>query len=303
MFGLAAAAIAVGLVACGSDDADSSGVARSGEVDEADLDAVFPELDDEEPGCGAAVGLDGEVVWTGSTGAASLETLDAIDDETVFDIGSVSKQFTATAILLLADREELALDNVLSTHVTGLPAWAGEVTLKQLLHHQGGIPDYIELLQDEGYEYEEVTTVDDAMHAIANVNALDFMPGSRFVYSNTGYFLLSQVVESVTGTTLGDYLGTEVFEPLELDAHDGRHVAGGESGDLLHGRRRRRIRLRCRRLALGTDWRRRGPDDAFRVGALGTRAVGVEAGRRPGGGPSRTQLTTVMATRRVQASS
>jgi CubicO group peptidase (beta-lactamase class C family) len=223
--------ILLGLVGCGSDAADDSSTGTSSSRgDIAGLDRVFPEVDQDEPGCAGAVSVDGEVVWTASTGAASLETLEAIDDDTVFDIGSVSKQFTATAILLLVDQGELALEDTLSDHLTELPVWADEVTIDQLLHHQGGIPDYIDLLQEEGYEYTDATTVDDAMQAIATVEDLDFEPGSRFEYSNTGYFLLSQVAEAVTQTTLGDYLAKEVFGPLDLDATmDATTAVAGQS--------------------------------------------------------------------------
>jgi CubicO group peptidase (beta-lactamase class C family) len=83
------------------------------------------------------------------------------------------------------------------------------------LHHQSGIPDYTELLEED---YDERTTVDDALDVLRDVDELDFVPGSAFEYSNSGYFLLSLVVDSVTGTTLAAYLDDEVFGPLGLDA-------------------------------------------------------------------------------------
>lgn len=212
---LATFAVVLSLVACGSDADDSSADADDSSADTAALDAVLVDFESDEPGCAGAVGVDGEVVWTGSAGAESLEPLSAIDDETVFDIGSTSKQFTATAVLLLVAQGAVALDDTLREYMPDLPTWADEITIDHLLHHQGGIPDYFGLLEAE---MTERTTVEDALEVIKGVTELEFEPGSTYEYSNSGYFLLSQVVESVTGQTLGDFLEEEVFGPLELDA-------------------------------------------------------------------------------------
>ena len=170
----------------------------------------------DEPGCSAAVGFEGDVVWAGSRGLADLETGGEITKDTTFDIASVSKQFTAAAILLLAQTGKLSLDDSLATHVSGLPAWAQTVTVAQVMNQTSGIPDYIGLLEDEGYEYSDRTTQEQALQALANVSELEFEPGERFDYSNSNYFLLGVVVQRVSGRPLPAFLSAEVFKPLDL---------------------------------------------------------------------------------------
>jgi CubicO group peptidase (beta-lactamase class C family) len=92
------------------------------------------------------------------------------------------------------------------------------VTLRQMMHHQSGIPEFINLLEARGFTESSPTTIDDAMAALIAVHDLDFERGTRFAYSNSNYFLFSQVVESITGQTLTAYLRDSVFEPLGLKA-------------------------------------------------------------------------------------
>lgn len=186
--------------------------------DTAAVDEVLAELAEDEPGCAAAIGEAGEVVWTGYAGLADVESGTPIDETTIFDIGSTSKQFTATAILLLAADGRVDLDDPVRRHLTSLPMWAEETTLRQLMQHTAGIPDYIGLLLEEGYGFEDRTTEADAMAALEQVEELEFEPGSAYSYSNSGYFLLGQVVLAVTGQSLGDFLAAEVFEPLGIEA-------------------------------------------------------------------------------------
>jgi CubicO group peptidase (beta-lactamase class C family) len=166
------------------------------------------------PGCSAAVGVEGNVAWTGVRGIANLATgNDEITKATVFDIGSTSKQFTATAILLLVEADKLTLDDPLSRHVSGLPGWAASVTVAQLMHHTSGIPDYIGLLQAE---YSDRTTQDEALQALAAVPKLEFEPGTKYEYSNSNYLLLAEIVRQVSGKPLPEFLSAEVFQPLGL---------------------------------------------------------------------------------------
>ncbi|HZX53479.1 MAG TPA: serine hydrolase domain-containing protein, partial [Ilumatobacteraceae bacterium] len=171
-----------------------------------------------EPGCTVAVGRDGKVVFAEAYGAARLDPLEPMTVDTVVDVGSVSKQFTATAILMLAERGKVDLDAPLSTYLPDLPAWASRTTIAQLIHHQSGIPDYIRLLLDRGFtETGSSATIADSLAALGDVVDLRFAPGSSWEYSNSNYFLLSQVVQAVTGDDLPTFLATEVFEPLGLD--------------------------------------------------------------------------------------
>lgn len=175
-------------------------------------DAVAPDA----PGCSAAVGVEGAVAWVGARGVADIATGAEITRGTAFDIASVSKQFTATAILLLADRGQLALDDTLATHVAGLPPWATAVTVGQLMHQTSGIPDYIERLEDDGYALTDRTTNADVLRELATLTELNFEPGTAFEYSNSNYVLLAEIVERVTGQPLSAFLSARIFWPLEL---------------------------------------------------------------------------------------
>lgn len=206
----APSAAVAGTSAAAVDPATAERAARSLKV----LDRA---VEKSKPGCSAAVGIAGTVVWAGAHGMADLASGDEITADTAFDIASVSKQFTATAVLLLAEAGKLSPADPLADHVAGLPAWSRTVTIDQLIHQTSGIPDYIDLLYDAGYTDNDRTTNDDALKALAQVRELEFAPGSRWEYSNSNYVLLGQVVESVSGEPLSEFLATEVFTPLNLD--------------------------------------------------------------------------------------
>jgi len=189
--------------------ADSERSARSQSV----LDNA---ITDDEPGCSAAVGIEGQVAWTGVHGLANLETGSKITDGTVFDIASVSKQFTATAVLLLADQGKLSIEDSLASHVSELPDWAQTVTVSDLIHQTSGIPDYIGLLEDAGYAYTDPTTQEQAVQALAEVPKLQFEPGSQFDYSNSNYLLLADIAQRVSGQPLPAFLTAQIFRPLDL---------------------------------------------------------------------------------------
>jgi CubicO group peptidase (beta-lactamase class C family) len=170
-----------------------------------------------KPGCSAAVGIAGKVVWADAQGVADLDSGTTITPDTAFDIASVSKQFTATAALLLAGAGTLSPGDPLADHVPGLPAWSRTVTIDQLIHQTSGIPDYVGLLYDAGYEDGDRTTNADALKALAKVTDLEFTPGTQWEYSNSNYLLLGQVVEAASGQSLSDFLRAKIFKPLGLN--------------------------------------------------------------------------------------
>lgn len=178
--------------------------------------ARFARVGPTDPGCTIAVARDGEIVFAEAYGAARLDPLTPMTTGTVVDIGSTSKQFTATALLLLAEEGRLSLDDRLATHVPTLPAWAAGPTLRQLMHHQSGIPDYIALLEAAGIATTDPASDADSLAVLGRVTALDFEPGTQWAYSNSNYFLMARVVLAVTGRDLGEYLAATVFEPLGL---------------------------------------------------------------------------------------
>lgn len=182
------------------------------------IDAVFAEYAKPgSPGCAFALFERGRVLYEQGYGLASIEHGVAIDPrQTVFDIGSTSKQFTAASILLLAQDGKLALGDSVRTYVPELPGYFDGVTLDQLLHHTGGVRDYIGLLMLGGINIQDHTTDADALRAIARQHALDFAPGSEHSYSNSGYFLLSLVVKKASGKSLSAFAQERIFTPLGM---------------------------------------------------------------------------------------
>lgn len=160
--------------------------------------------------------MQGIVVWKGARGLADLATHTKITADTVFDIASVSKQFTATAILLLTQARKLSLRDPPSQHEPGLPRWASAIALAQLMHHTSGIPDYVGLLRARGYKFSDRATEDQALHAVASLPKLGFKPGSRFEYSNSNYLLLGDIVRRISGQPLPQFLSARIFQPLGL---------------------------------------------------------------------------------------
>jgi CubicO group peptidase (beta-lactamase class C family) len=179
--------------------------------------ALGAAIQPDEPGCSGAVGVDGEVVWTGTRGIANLRSGAELTVDTVFDIGWVSNQFTATAVLLLVDEGRLRLEDPVAKYLSGLPSWADDVTIDHLIHHTSGLPDYVDLLQEQGVQLEDAVSQADALEAVASVTELRANPGFMFQLSGSNYLLLAEIVHTVTGSTLPQVLADEVFAPLELD--------------------------------------------------------------------------------------
>ncbi|MFE2289432.1 serine hydrolase domain-containing protein [Streptomyces sp. NPDC059443] len=177
------------------------------------LQELVPSADG--PGCAAAVGRRGDVVWEAGRGKADLATGRAITSKTVFDMASNSKQFTADAVLLLAGRHQLALSDPLSHFLDNPPAWARKVTLGDLMRHTSGIPDYQDLLEAKGTGLTDPAGQKEAIAAILASKPED-PPGRRFSYSNSNYVLLAHVVERVTGKPFPTFLQQEFFTPLHL---------------------------------------------------------------------------------------
>ena len=170
-----------------------------------------------EPGCSAAVGVAAQFCGvSGVAGVTNGQRKDPITPETVFDIGSVSKQFAATAVLLLEQEGKLSVNDRVSRHLDGLPGWADQVTLARLMHHVSGIPEIEEALIAQGYRPQDRVKRTTLRKAISEVKKLDDQPGERGAYANTNYFLLAEVVERQSGQPFGTYLRTRIFEPLHL---------------------------------------------------------------------------------------
>jgi CubicO group peptidase (beta-lactamase class C family) len=181
------------------------------------VDAVFADYDKpDSPGCALGVYKDGAIVYSRGYGMADLERGVPITPRTVFDIGSTSKQFSAAAIVLLAQDGKLTLDDDVRRWVPELPDYGTPITIRQMLLHTSGLRDYIGLLTLAGHRTDDVTDAEDALRIIARQKALNFAPGAEHLYSNSGYFLLSTVVERASGKTLQAFARERIFAPLGM---------------------------------------------------------------------------------------
>lgn len=165
------------------------------------------------PGAALEVVREGEVIFRQAWGLADVERGTPYTPALAFEIGSVSKQFTAACLLRLAEAGKLTLADPLGKHLADLPEAWRSIRIADVMHHLSGIPDYEAIA---GYDYYNEPHRPEEVLAVAATHAPDFAPGTRFHYSNTGYYLLSLVVERVSGQPFGTYLHEQLFEPLGM---------------------------------------------------------------------------------------
>jgi CubicO group peptidase (beta-lactamase class C family) len=181
------------------------------------VDAIYADLArPNHPGCAVAVVHDGKTVLEKGYGAAHLEHDVPITPATVFYAGSVSKQFTAAAIARAAHDGEISLDDDVRTWIPELPDLGQRITIRNLVHHTSGIRDYLALRALAGEPADGVFGDDDVYAVLARQRALNFAPGERYLYSNSGYWLLGQIIERATRRTLRQYTDSLFFRPLGM---------------------------------------------------------------------------------------
>ncbi|MCK5739081.1 beta-lactamase family protein, partial [bacterium] len=165
------------------------------------------------PGGLVAVASKGRILHLEPYGRANVELAVPVTDSTVFEIGSISKQFVSAAVMLLVQEKKIALDDPIHQYLPNLPnEWLG-VTVYHLLTHTSGIPDYEEIRSYDVYRFR--LTPEDVIH-IAQSRPIDFAPGTGWYYSNTGYYLLSMIVAQIDGRPLGQVLESRIFGPLGM---------------------------------------------------------------------------------------
>lgn len=181
------------------------------------VDRIFAEWNTTgSPGCALAVVKDGRIVYEHGYGMANLELGVAITPQSVFDIGSVSKEITAMAMLLLVQDGKISLDADIRKYLPEMPDYGSQITVRHLLHHTSGLRNYDDLFDLEGIPEADLTTDRDAMELIVRQKGVNFKPGEEFVYSDTNYFLMSQIVKRVTGQTLRQFAQDRIFGPLAM---------------------------------------------------------------------------------------
>lgn len=185
-----------------------------------DVAAVFSDILANDPGCAALVVNHGQTVFKQGFGVTNLERPAPLTPATNFRMASVTKQFTATAIMLLVKDGKLRYDDHLTDIFPDFPAYGRNITVRNILNHTSGVPDYEDLwdAQFPNTPASELPQVRDAqvLQILKKQTAGKFEPGTHFSYSNSGYSVLSQIVEKVSGQPFEDFVRTRIFQPLGM---------------------------------------------------------------------------------------
>jgi CubicO group peptidase (beta-lactamase class C family) len=184
---------------------------------EASIDALFSRWGASTPGCAVGVSMAGRPVVQKAYGMADLEHDARNRPDTIFEAGSVSKQFTAAAVLLLARDGKLSLDDPVRKHVPELPDYGVPLTIRHMLHHTSGLRDWGNVAAIAGWpRTSRVHTHAHVLDIVSRQRALNFTPGTEWSYSNTGYNLAAVLVSRVAGTSFAEFSRQRLFEPLGM---------------------------------------------------------------------------------------
>ena len=182
------------------------------------VDSIFAKFDGtSRPGCALGVSRNGDPVYQRGYGMADLQNGLAITPQSIFHVASISKQFTAFAVALLAEDGKLSLDDDVRKYIPELPDYGHRITLRHLIDHTSGVRDQWELLGMAGWRYpDDIFTQQDVLDIVIRQKALNFNPGDEYTYSNAGYTLLAIVAQRVSGKSLREFADERMFKPLGM---------------------------------------------------------------------------------------
>lgn len=181
------------------------------------IDSLFIEWNrPNHPGGAVGIMKKGKVVFSRAYGLASLEYLVPNTPDTRFNIASVSKQFTSLGIVLLDIRGTLSIDDDIRVHLPELPPFEDTIRIRHLIHHTSGMRSLHALLGLAGWRRDDYRTNEDLFRFMKNQRDLNFRPGEEYLYCNTGYMLMADIIEKVTGETFAGWMQADIFEPLGM---------------------------------------------------------------------------------------
>jgi len=190
---------------------------KKAETTEGKIDQIFTLWDkDDTPGAAISIIQDGDIIYKKGYGMANLEYDIPISPSTIFHIASVSKQFTAFAILLLANEGKLSLDDDIRNYLPEVPDFGKTITIRHLVHHISGLRDQWNLIAMAGGRLDDVITKEHIMKLVERQKELNFEPGEEFLYCNTGFTLLAEIVARISGQTFTDFTEDHIFNPLNM---------------------------------------------------------------------------------------
>ncbi len=183
----------------------------------AKIDSLFHECSKHgSPGYALGIVNNGKIVYKCGYGMANLEHEIPISSRSVFDIGSTSKQFVAFCIAILEKKGKLSLDEPVQKYMPEIRSYRYPVTIRHLIHHVSGIRDYLTLMDLAGMRYENEYPQDEIVGLISKQRDLNFRPGSEFLYCNSGYLLLGEIIKRVAGKSLRKFAEENIFSPLGM---------------------------------------------------------------------------------------
>jgi CubicO group peptidase (beta-lactamase class C family) len=197
------------------------GSIASAQVSPSTINALFSKFESaRDPGCAVLVIKDGKAVLAKGYGVAELRTQEKIGPQTNFRLASLTKQFTAMAIMLLVQDGKLRYEDRLTDIFPGFPAYGKAITIRQMLNHTSGLIDYEDIMekQNPGVPDEKIPQIHDAgvLDLLKKQSTTRFVPGTHWEYSNSGYVLLGMVVEQRSGMSFGDFLRERIFKPAGM---------------------------------------------------------------------------------------
>ncbi|MEI6088448.1 MAG: serine hydrolase domain-containing protein [Bacteroidota bacterium] len=181
------------------------------------VDSIFAEYDKtNSPGCALAILKDGKIIYERAYGMSNLEYNIAINPNSIFHIASISKQFTAAAIIRLSLEGKLSLNDDIRKYIPEVPDFGHPITFNNLIHHTSGIRDQWDLQGLAGWREGDLITEKDILEMLARQKALNFLPGDEYLYCNSGFTLAGIAVKKITGVSLRDYADSVFFKPLGM---------------------------------------------------------------------------------------
>lgn len=181
------------------------------------IDALFKKWDTpNSPGCVIGIVRNDSLIYAKGYGLANMEYGVANTPETIYHIASVSKQFTAYAIVLLARQGKLQLDDDIHKYLPWFPDLKEKITIRHLLNHTSGIRDQWQLLAISGTRLDDVIKQEHIVKVLSKQQELNFKPGDQYTYSNSGFTMIAEIVKSVSGKTLREFTDSAIFKPLGM---------------------------------------------------------------------------------------
>jgi CubicO group peptidase (beta-lactamase class C family) len=181
------------------------------------IEKIFARYKPNNPGTQLAISRNGSVIFSKAWGMADLEHNVPLTTESINEAGSVSKQFTAAAILLLEQQGKLSLDDDVRKYIPELPDYGYKITLWQMMQHKSGLKDWGAVMAIAGWPRSTKTyNNDDALYVISNQKTLNYKPGDEYLYSNSNYNLFAIIVQRISGMSLADFTRKNIFEPAGM---------------------------------------------------------------------------------------